>query len=252
MRRITIRRATGVQRGLAVLMTTSLAMGLAACGGNDDDSSSTSSNVSGVAEINEIFGPGGKAAGEGLEINDGMLLAMTGAGSFYGKVMKQGSELASEQIKAAGGPDFKITVADHKTGDVPAAVAGARKLISQDKSAIIQSSFGPVTQAIIPMLQAGKVLGFNGGGAELAQQEKDFLWLTRVFYGDDSAPGGLTWLAKENPKAKKLFVLGTAENGGNAMDNIVPKVWPQVQPGGEIVGNEKHTLGITDFKQIIA
>jgi hypothetical protein len=32
--------------------------------------------------LNAIFGPGGKAAGQGVSINDGMMLAVTGQGSF--------------------------------------------------------------------------------------------------------------------------------------------------------------------------
>jgi len=64
--------------------------------------------------LNTIFGPGGKAAGQGVTINDGMMLAVTGQGSFYGRVMSRGAKLAAKQITAAGGPSFNISIADHE------------------------------------------------------------------------------------------------------------------------------------------
>jgi hypothetical protein len=55
--------------------------------------SATSANAaaSSASCINKIFGPGGKAAGQGVTIKAGMLLAMTGAGAFFGNVMSKGA-----------------------------------------------------------------------------------------------------------------------------------------------------------------
>ena len=52
------------------------------------------------------------------------MLALTGSGSFYGKTMSRGLDLAAKHIEAAGGPTFNYTYIDHKSGD---AAAGVRR-----------------------------------------------------------------------------------------------------------------------------
>src|SRR5256885_611825 len=47
----------------------------------------------------------------------GAVLALTGNGSYYGKTMTNGIELAAKHIKAAGGPTFEVAYKDHKSGD---------------------------------------------------------------------------------------------------------------------------------------
>lgn len=229
---------------------------VAGCGGDDKTSEGTTSaggtTPGASTPINDIFGAGGEAAGQGKTINVGMVLAMTGPGAFTGKVMSQGAKLAAEQIKAAGGPDFKISIADHQGGLVPPGVSGARRLINQDGVAALLSSYGGVTKALIPLVAQSKVLTFNPGGPDPTQAGSDFLWLPSYYYADDATPGGLGWLAKKYPKAKRLVIVATAENGVNAVENLVPKYWPQIQPGGTVVGTEIHNVGVTDFSQIVA
>lgn len=200
--------------------------------------------------LNTIFGPGGKAAGQGVTINDGMMLAVTGQGSFYGRVMSRGAKLAAKQVTAAGGPAFKISIADHESGLVPPAVSGMRRLATQNHIETLQTSYGAPSEAIIPLIEQYKVLSFNGGGASPGQLNKDFLWMTRMLFGNDPAPGSLVWLYKTY-KAKKLAILGTLENAVEAQKTLVPKVWPQIS-GGSIVAAEIHNVGETDFSAPIA
>lgn len=201
--------------------------------------------------LNTIFGPGGKAAGQGVTINDGMMLAVTGQGSFYGRVMSRGAKLAAKQITAAGGPAFKISIADHESGLVPPAVSGMRRLVTQNHIETLQTSYGAPSEAIIPLIEQYKVLSFNGGGASPGQLNKDFLWMTRMLFGNDPAPGSLVWLSKTY-KAKKLAILGTLENAVEAQKTLVPQVWPKIAPGGKIVAAEIHNVGETDFSAPIA
>src|SRR4051795_10915979 len=115
-------------RWAAAAVAAALAVGgLAACGGDDNSSSSSgggssSSSDSGASAeapatpetpLNKIFGPGGKAGGSEVKLKTGMLLAMTGPGAYFGRVMSGGAKLAAEQIKAAGGPSYDIVIKDH-------------------------------------------------------------------------------------------------------------------------------------------
>ena len=199
--------------------------------------------------ITDIFGAGGPAAGEGLVINDGMLLAMTGAGSFFGEVMSKGAQLAAEQIKAAGGPEFKISIADHKNGDVPTAITEVKRLISQDDIVTLQTSYGAPSEAIAPIIAEAGVLTLNGGGSSPGQLNKDFLWQNRMLYAEDPNAGALAWLAATYPEAKTLALIGTMENGVGTFNDSAPNNWAALT-GGTIVAAEQHDVGSTDFKAL--
>jgi branched-chain amino acid transport system substrate-binding protein len=228
---------------------------LVACGGSDSgssapiDTSKVDSSVGGG--LTDIFGPGGKEGGSEVTLAAGMLLAVTGQGSFFGKVMSQGAKLAAAQIKSADGITYDVKVADHKSGDVPTAISAMRQMVTQDKIKILQTSYGAPSEAIVPQIAQGKVLSFNGGGSSPGQVGKDFLWQTRMIFGDDPCPGALAWIAQQFPDATKLAIVGTKENGVLGASTIAPAAWTTLT-GGTVVANEQHDVGATDFSSIIA
>jgi branched-chain amino acid transport system substrate-binding protein len=248
-RRDFLRRSS--EAGL-VLSAFSFPSVLAACGGDEGDTGGGAGPAKAPTPLNDIFGPGGEKAGQGIEISDGMMLAMTGQGSFFGKVMSRGAKLATQQIEASGGPTFKISIADHQSGEIPPAVNGVRRLTTQEKITTLQTSYGAPSEAIIPLIQRAKVLSFNGGGSSPGQVGKDFLWQTRMLFAYDPADGGLAYLAREYPKVKRLAIVGTQENGVEAFKEKVPRIWPQLASGGEIVAQELHEVGLTDFGPVVA
>lgn len=242
----------GFLRGTAVLG--GVALVTAACGGKSSDGSDidTSKIGSGAAKgLNDIFGPGGKEGGSEVTLAAGMLLAMTGQGSFFGEVMSHGAQLAAAQIKAADGITYDINIADHKSGDVPTALTATRQLVTQNKIKVLQTSYGAPSEAIVPLIAQNKLLSFNGGGSSPGQVGKPYLWQTRMIFGDDPCPGGLAWIAKNFPNAKKLAIVGTQENGVAGAKEIGPAAWKQLT-GGTVVANEQHDVGATDFSSIVA
>jgi len=98
-----------------------------------------------------------------------------------------------------------------------------RRLVTQNHIETLQTSYGAPSEAIIPLIEQYKVLSFNGGGASPGQLNKDFLWMTRMLFGNDPAPGSLVWLFKTY-KAKRLAMLGTLENAVEVvrMDHLGP------------------------------
>ncbi len=201
--------------------------------------------------LNDIFGPGGKEGGSEVTLAAGMLLAMTGQGSFFGEVMSRGAQLAAAQIKAADGITYDLSIADHKSGDVPTALTATRQLVTQDKIKVLQTSYGAPSEAIVPLIGQNKLLSFNGGGSSPGQVDKDFLWQTRMIFGDDPCPGGLAWIHQEFPDATKLAIIGTQENGVTGAQEIAPAAWEQLT-GGTVVANEQHDVGATDYSSVIA
>lgn len=248
--RRTFLRSVAVVGGLATMPSV-----LTACGDSGDSGGSGSSGLKVdkqlSGELNDIFGPGGKEAGSEVTLSAGMLLAMTGQGSFFGKVMSRGAKLAAAQIKEAGGFDYPISIADHKSGQVPPAVSGVREMLSQDDIRILQTSYGAPSEAIVPLIAQNELLSFNGGGSSPGQVGKPFLWQTRMIFGLDPTPGALAWLTKENPDASRLALVGTLENGVEARNDVAPAQWKQLT-GGEVVANEQHDVGATNFSSAAA
>lgn len=206
----------------------------------------------GVADgLHEIFGPGGEEAGSDVTIPAGMLLAMTGQGSFFGEVMSSGAKLAAAQIKAADGFNYEVNIADHKSGDVPAALSGVREMVSRNGIKVLQTSYGAPSEAIVPIIEQNSLLSFNGGGSSPGQVGKPFLYQTRMIFGDDPTPGMIAWLNENYPDAKRLAIVGTQENGVLGRTEIAPRVWTELT-GGEVVASEQHDVGATDFRSVVA
>lgn len=232
-----------------------LGLALAACGSSGGTSTTSAATDSGSAPaaqatcINDIFGAGGEAAGQGVTVKAGMLLAMTGAGSFFGDVMSKGAQLAADQIKAAGGMDYQIEIADHKNGDVPTALTETKRMIS-DGITVLQTSYGAPSEAIAPLVGEAPVLTMNGGGSSPGQLSKPFLWQNRMVFAEDPNAGITAWIHSKYPDAKRLALVGTQENGVQTFTTTAPANWKAV--GGEVVASEQHDVGTTDFKALAA
>jgi branched-chain amino acid transport system substrate-binding protein len=254
MRRISMPRKRHGRSFVSASAILSLGITLAACGSSaGTDATTSASGSTGVTTaskcMTDIFGPGGKAAGQGVTIKAGMLLAMTGAGAFFGDVMSKGAQLAADQIKAAGGIDYQIEIADHKNGDVPTALTETKRMIS-DGIEVLQTSYGAPSEAIAPLIAAAPVLTINGGGSSPGQLSKDFLWQNRMVFADDPNAGSLAWIHKTYPNATRLALVGTQENGVQTFNTTAPANWKAL--GGTIVASEQHAVGTTDFKALAA
>lgn len=206
-----------------------------------------------IAEIHKIFGPGGKAAGEGLTFPYGMLLAVTGTGAVYGKVMSHGAKLAAQEIEEAGGPKFEIFIGNHESGLIPPGVSATREEISADKIQFMATSFGAVSEAIAPIVGAAKVMTFNGGGASPGQLKKPYMWMSRMIYADAGVIGTMDWAAKKFPEDKRMAIVGTKENGLEATEKIIPEDWSKIQKGGVVTGKAEYfEVGTSNFGPTVA
>ena len=108
----------------------------------------------------------------------GSVLALTGNGSFYGKTMSRGIDLAVKHIKAAGGPDIKVVYKDHKSGDPQAGVQAMTELGTSGIPAKL-ASYGDDILAMLPLTQQYKCLTLDGGGGERGRRPESGLLLGR-------------------------------------------------------------------------
>lgn len=130
-----------VAAGLAVMMTAAIA----GCGGGSKDG-------------------GDSASGKSATI--GFITAYTGPGAAYGQAMKEGTELAVDEINKDPNTKVKIDLKEYDTKlDKSQAISAMKKAIEQDKVLAIE---GPMTTGEVmaagPIAQQSKVVAFTTGG----------------------------------------------------------------------------------------
>jgi len=257
---------------------------LAACG-DDDDSGSSATTAGGVATTiagttatteggaettaggseTTSGGSGGgggdlatqlgieeASAGKGQSIELGAVLALTGTGSFYGKTMSRGLDLAANHIQELGGPTFKYTYLDHKSGDAPAGVQAMAELVSKK----IQAKFASYVDDLGAMLSAtaeNKMFTLDGGGGtSIFGQGQPYFWGTRAITPNDPMPGLFKWLHEKYPDAKTVGLVGWdigEPNNTTVKEDILKKI----AAGGFEFNNlyELVPVGNQDFSQVL-
>jgi branched-chain amino acid transport system substrate-binding protein len=181
----------------------------------------------------------------------GAVLAMTGSGAFYGKVMSRGMKLAINQINASGGvAGYRLTlkIKDHESGNTRAATSGTRALMSVDKVPVIVSSYGGVTMAIQPITARRKVLVLNGGGTASTLIGKKDLYNTRMV-ASQLTPSAVKW-ATQHFGAKRVAVIYYSTDSGRETNKAVEKACKKF--GCKVVDQEPYKIGSTNFKAPLA
>lgn len=181
----------------------------------------------------------------------GMILAMTGPGSFYGKWMSRGAMLAAEEINREGGVEgitFEIVIEDHKSGDPKAAVSGVKRLISIERVPVVLSSYSAPTLAILPIAAEARVLVFNGGGVSPKLIGKENLFNTRML-ANQLIPFGVEFVW-DKFGARKLATIFWNDPAGRGVNESGIEKWKEL--GGEVVAQEPHDIGQTDYSAELA
>jgi len=132
------------------------------------------------------------------EIDLGAVLALTGPGSFYGKTMTRGIDLAVAQIDEVGGPHFNVIYKDHKSGD-PAAGQQAITELGESGVPAKLASYVDDLGAMLAGTADYEVFTLDGGGgtSEFGKAQP-FFWGTRAVTPNDPLPGlrpDLIWAA---------------------------------------------------------
>jgi branched-chain amino acid transport system substrate-binding protein len=160
------------------------------------------------AQLKKALGITDENLGTGMDWKMGAVLALSGNGSFYGKTMSRGIDLAVKQIAAAGGPKIAVGYKDHKSGDPQAGVNAITELGTSGYPAKL-ASYGDDILAMIPGTQQYKVFTFDGGGGTgTTGQKKDYFYGCRAITPDDTYPGMMKWAKAAFPEAKTMGLAG--------------------------------------------
>jgi branched-chain amino acid transport system substrate-binding protein len=199
-----------------------------------------------------MLGIDAATAGKGESVDLGAVLALTGSGSFYGKTMSRGLDLAKKHIEAAGGPTFNYIYLDHKSGDAPAGVEAMTELVAKKVPAKF-ASYVDDLGAMLPATAEAKMFTLDGGGGtNIFGQAQPYFWGTRAVTPNDPLPGLLKYAQQAYPDAKTIgqIVWDLGEpNNGIIKDDLLKKI----KDGGyEFNGlYELVPVGGQDFSQVL-
>lgn len=186
---------------------------LAACGGGSNKPSASGSSSGGggggssVSDITKFVTIDQANAGKGLTVDMGVVLAFTGPGAFFGRVMSNGCKLAAKHIQQLGGPTFNFSFKDHKSGDPQAGVTAVKEL-GFAKVPVMLASYVDDLGAMLPGQKQYQIFTMDGGGGTSTfAQGAPYFWGMRAITPNDAVPGAAKYL-KDKLNVSKYALLG--------------------------------------------
>jgi branched-chain amino acid transport system substrate-binding protein len=159
-------------------------------------------------QLATLLGIDKATAGAGMSFQMGDVLALTGNGSFYGKTMTRGTDLAVKHIKLAGGPDIKVIYKDHKSGDAQAGTQAVTELGTAGVPAKLASYVDDLGAMFAGTAQYKMFTLDGGGGTSIFGEGKPYFWGTRAITPNDTLPGLFKYTKDALPNAKTVGSTG--------------------------------------------
>jgi len=221
------------------------------CTAAAQDATSGTGGVTGDLLKNVLGVKPDEKLGTGMKFKLGIVLAMTGPGSYYGRIQGNGAKLAVAQIKAAGGPDIELVYKDHRSADAQAGARAAKELGIDGVPAVLSSYVGDIG-AMFPGIRQYKMLTLDGGGGTSDfGQGKPFFWGMRAIEPDDDFIGALKYWKATDPKIKRVSLVYFDQ--GPANEIVLTNFNTALKDTGlELASTELTTIGATDYSATIA
>ncbi|CAB4763158.1 MAG: ABC transporter substrate-binding protein [Actinobacteria bacterium] len=187
-----------------------------------------------------------------VKCNFGSVLALTGPGSFYGKTMSRGIDLAIALIKEAGGPEFSVEYWDHKSGDPAAGVTAMTEMVAKGISVKLASYVDDLGAMLGDTAKNHVFTLDGGGGTSIFGQGQPFFWGTRAITPNDTLPGVFEWFKQTYPDKKTVGLIGW-DLGGTINDIIKKDVLAKIEKAGLTFNGlyELTAVGASDYSQSI-
>lgn len=224
------RRKFLVGAGALAVGAGSISTFLVACASN-----STTSPSSGAGSSSEPF-------------KIGALIPITGFETHVGLSMKTATQIAVDEINAAGGilgRQIQLIVED-EAGDPATGVDKARKLIQEDKVTVIVGTLtSSVRDAVVDTTSKAKTMLFNPTYYEggLCQ---DYFFSTGALPNQQIEPF-IPWIYQN--LGKTMYLIGSDYVWPRGSNAFIKAYFQKL--GGKIVGEEYVPFGITDFSASI-
>lgn len=180
----------------------------------------------------------------GQMVKVGAILPFTGTAAHFGQWMREGTDMAVEEINAAGGiSGKKLEMAYEDSRSVPKeGVAAMNKLIFIDKLPVIMTTLTGVTKAVLPIADQNKVVMTTSAILPGLTEGSNYIFRNSVNMQDHSSH--LMNFSKERWKRVGILYLN------NEVGQWFAKDWRERYPGfgGAILASESFEQGGTDFR----
>ena len=205
----------------------------------------------GSSSSSSTSGGGEKAGDKGGDILIGANLELSGGVASYGQSIKEGIDLALDEINKDGidGKKIKLVPFDNKS-DAPEAINGATKLISQDKVvAIIGAATSGNTKAQIEIANSNKVplLTPTGTADDVTFKDgklNDYVFRT-CFIDPFQGTVAANFAAKDLKAKTAAIFIDSASDYSKGLAASFKELFQK--EGGKIVKEEAYVAKDTDF-----
>jgi branched-chain amino acid transport system substrate-binding protein len=185
----------------------------------------------------------------------GALIPLTGPLAATGQDMKEGYELAREQINAAGGVKgalIEVIYEDDK-GDPATAVASWEKLVNNEKVEVMMGGLSStISLALVePAKKAAIPMAWTGAAAtafEQGMQGQDFFF---HYHPWEYQNGQSAYAFLKSVTVKKWAVIHEDGAFGTGAAKGFKEDFPKQAPGAEVAITEAFKTGSTDFTALL-
>src|SRR3954469_13856155 len=183
-------------------------------------------------------------------IRVGVLMPISGPGSYFGVMGKEGIELALEQVNKTPINGYKLQLQYEDSACSPLQATNAvKRILDQFKPHIvIGEECSDASLAIAPILEQAKVVQLNAGSVTMKLTESGYKYVFRIFPNAEQQSAPLVKVAREKLKAQTAVILYEKTNAGS--DNAEGFEKPFVSAGGKVLAKIDFGRDVNDFTAI--
>ena len=234
--------------GMALLMAGSLV----GCG-SDASSGSAASTAAAGGTAPAAAADGGAAAASGNAFTLGLICPLSGSSAVSGQILKNATEMAVNEINAAGGinGEIQIVLAEVDDEGVPAtSVTAMQKLVEQDKvNAVIGAQASSCTLANMEITKAAKIPQITPASSNVAVTQSQNPYIFQMTATDELHMRNIMKYMAEENGAKTFAILYESSDFGTGGYKIASNVCADY--GLEMAANEVYNAGDTDFSVVL-
>ncbi len=231
--------------GMAILS----AITLIGCGSNA--SSATTGAAAGQSSSTTDNGASAPVSGDAFTL--GLICPLSGSSAVSGQILKNATEMAVNEINAAGGINgsIQIVLAEVDDEGVPAtSVTAMQKLVEQDKvNVVIGSQASSCTLANMEITKAAKIPQITPASSNVAVTQAGNPYIYQMTATDELHMRNIMKYMAEENGAKTFAILYESSDFGTGGYKIAGNVCADYNL--EMVANEVYNAGDTDFSVVL-
>ena len=189
------------------------------------------------------------SAAQDRVVRIGVLMPISGPGSYFGVMDKEGMELALEQLKGGvNGYKLQVQYEDSACSPLQATNTVKRVLEQLKPHVVVGEECSDASLAIAPILNEAKVVQLNVGSVTMKLTESGYKYTFRIFPNAEQQSLPLAKVAYSMMNARTAVVLHEKTNAG--VDNAEGFKKPFEAMGGKVLAMIDFGRDVNDFTAI--